>query len=123
MVVIEVQTQKQFQDNIMGQNDTHTKQFVIVDFCACWCGPCKRFYPTYTELSEKYGDNIQFLKIDIEKVPEVAEKYNVSALPSFMIFNTGTEESNYQTIVGASKKTVEDKLILLGKTPIITEDF
>ena len=67
-----------------------TKQSVVLDFSASWCGPCKKLYPVIKALAEKY-DNIHFFKIDIgEKDDEnLGDLYNISSLPTCLFFNNG----------------------------------
>jgi thioredoxin 1 len=81
----------------MWNNKTNNTNIFIVDFYATYCGPCRTVKPKYIELSEKYFD-IPFLSVDIEKVTRLAEEFDVTSLPTFMIFK------NYKvikTIVGA----------------------
>ncbi len=68
-----------FQDTI-NNND-----FVIVDFWAPWCGPCKSFAPVYEELSEKYPD-IVFAKVNTEEQQELSGAFNIRSIPTLMIF-------------------------------------
>ena len=59
--------------------------FVIVDFWAPWCGPCKGFAPVYEELSEKYPD-IVFAKVNTEEQQQLAGSFNIKSIPTLMIF-------------------------------------
>ena len=59
--------------------------FVIVDFWAPWCGPCKGFAPVYEELSEKYPD-IVFAKINTEEEQQLAAEFQIRSIPTLMIF-------------------------------------
>jgi thioredoxin 1 len=59
---------------------------VFTCFTAEWCRSC---YPTCllaAELAEKYGDKIKFVKVDVEKSPEISARYRVIALPAILIF-------------------------------------
>jgi thioredoxin 1 len=53
-----------------------------------WCGPCKLIAPLYAELSEEFGDVI-FVKVDVDENPELAAKYSVSAMPTFVFIKDG----------------------------------
>ncbi len=64
---------------------------VLVDFFATWCGPCKRLAPTIHELAKEYEGRAVFVKVDTDKVMELAAKYKVSYLPDVRIFNDGKE--------------------------------
>lgn len=59
--------------------------FVIIDFWAEWCGPCKNFAPIYEEASEKYPD-IVFAKVDTEAQQELAAYFQIRSIPTLMIF-------------------------------------
>ncbi len=71
-------THDDFED-LISKND-----FVIIDFWAPWCGPCKSFAPVYEELSEKYPD-IVFAKVDTEAEQELAGSFNIRSIPTLMI--------------------------------------
>ncbi|MDX2505250.1 MAG: thioredoxin [Gammaproteobacteria bacterium] len=67
-------------------NDLITdNKFVIVDFWAPWCGPCKGFASVYEELSEKYPD-IVFAKVNTEEQQQLAGEFQIRSIPTLMIF-------------------------------------
>ena len=60
-------------------------KLVIVDFWATWCGPCRMLGPIFEEVSKDYEGKIEFVKIDVDEVSEVASEFNVMSIPSLFI--------------------------------------
>ena len=59
----------------------------LVQFSATWCGPCRRMYPVIDELVEQMGDRFIFARVDIDGARQIAQTYQVSAVPHFAIFD------------------------------------
>ncbi|AFZ81076.1 thioredoxin, putative [Theileria equi strain WA] len=62
---------------------------VVVDFFATWCGPCVRFAPRFDALSQSYPGAV-FLKVDVDKVPELQNQYGITGIPAFKVFKDGS---------------------------------
>ncbi len=82
-------TTAQFKDRIYDYSSSAEWKFkgkkpVIIDFYTTWCGPCKRLAPIMEELSEKYKGRVVFYKVDIEKEPELAAKFQISSIPQVL---------------------------------------
>lgn len=60
-------------------------QYLIVKSSAKWCGPCKAVAPKYKELSDFYSDKAVFVEFDVDEHQELAEYFNVEAMPTFYI--------------------------------------
>eukprot|EP00571_Detonula_confervacea_P010766 CAMPEP_0172297254 /NCGR_PEP_ID=MMETSP1058-20130122/349_1 /TAXON_ID=83371 /ORGANISM="Detonula confervacea, Strain CCMP 353" /LENGTH=163 /DNA_ID=CAMNT_0013006383 /DNA_START=34 /DNA_END=525 /DNA_ORIENTATION=- len=64
-------------------------KLTVIDFTATWCGPCKMIAPIFKEMSEEMGSRAQFIKVDVDDNPEAAQKYGVSAMPTFLFIKGG----------------------------------
>jgi thioredoxin 1 len=62
---------------------------VLVDFYADWCAPCKMMTPILQQLKSAMGDKLNIIKIDTERNPDVAIKYQVRGIPNLILFKKG----------------------------------
>ena len=74
---------------------------VLVDFWAEWCQPCKMLAATIDEVADTYKGKAKIGKIDIDNNKEVAMKFNISAIPTVLIFKNGEIAKQF---VGLTKK-------------------
>jgi thioredoxin 1 len=59
-------------------------EFVLIDFWADWCGPCKQFAPVYEKAAQDNPD-LLFAKVDTEAQPELAQAFGIQSIPTLMI--------------------------------------
>ena len=80
--------------------DTFVAQhpFVVVDFWADWCGPCKAIEPYIKDLAVKYDGKVTFGKVDADANPMKIRQYGIMGIPTLLMFKGGTL---VDTLVGA----------------------
>lgn len=76
---------------------------VFIDFFATWCGPCKMIAPKLEEFSKVYT-NVVVLKVDVDQCEDIAAKYAIQAMPTFIVFKNGQKVEDF---CGANVDKVE----------------
>lgn len=79
----------------------------LVDFYADWCMPCKAMAPIIEELAKKYP-NILFAKVNVDENPDLAMKFDISAIPTLIIFKKGKFQ---ERVVGFIPKTILENIL------------
>lgn len=97
--VIEV-TSKTFEKEVINCDKP-----VLIDFYADWCPPCKKLSPIVEKVASE-NSNVKFVKINIDDEEELANKYNISSIPTLVLIKNG-EETN-RSIGLISKDKVEE---------------
>ncbi|KAL4577232.1 hypothetical protein LXL04_013337 [Taraxacum kok-saghyz] len=82
-------------------------KLMVVDFSATWCGPCKMLEPFIRSLASKYQE-IDFIKIDVDELKDVAQQFEVQAMPTIVLLKQGKEIGR---VVGAKKDELEKKIL------------
>jgi len=81
---------------------------IVFDFHAQWCGPCHQIAPTFEQLSQRFRQ-ATFAKVDVDKVQSVAQKYNVSAMPTFVFVKN---KAAIATVRGADPGGLERSVVM-----------
>ena len=67
---------------------------VLVDFFATWCGPCKMMAPVIDEIATEMTGVASVYKIDVDECPDIAQKYGIMSIPTFIVFKDGKPAAN-----------------------------
>lgn len=81
---------------------------VMVDFFATWCGPCSMMAPAVLELANEYDGKVKVGKLDIDNSMDIARKYRVMSVPTFIFFKDGKIVD--QTMGAVGKEALENKI-------------
>jgi thioredoxin len=115
---VEVRSQAQFEKILDDPKP------VVVDFWAPWCGPCKMMAPTFERVAEKAGEDVHFVKVDTQKLPELAAAFGVRSIPTIvclvgdevvdshvgLVAENGLEKMARRTLDKANGVTLGDKV-------------
>jgi thioredoxin len=77
-------TESNFQDEVLD-----SKEPVLVDFWAEWCGPCKMIAPLVDQIATEYAGKIRVGKLDADAHPDVLMRYNIMGIPTLILFKGG----------------------------------
>lgn len=70
-------------DALLAENKT-----ILIDFFATWCGPCKMLAPVLEEVDPEF-DDVEFVKVDVDECPELAQRYGVAVIPTLFVIKGG----------------------------------
>lgn len=102
-------------DATFNQDVLSAQQPVLVDFYATWCGPCQIMAPVVEELSAQYKGTVRFLRVDVDKNPGLATKYQIQSIPALKMFYRGKVVDG---VLGVTEQPVLrekiDRVITLG---------
>ncbi|KAF2012791.1 thioredoxin-domain-containing protein [Aaosphaeria arxii CBS 175.79] len=103
-------TQSSELDSILSSSTS-----VVVDFYADWCPPCRAIAPIFSKLADEHATKgkLAFAKVNVDHVKDVAKRYDVSAMPSFLFFKNGKPSPVNVPSIKASRsvRTTEDGLV------------
>jgi len=85
----------------------------IIDCHATWCGPCKMIAPHFERLSREVK-GVEFFRMDVDEVPDVAAELGIRAMPTFFFFENGVKVSEF---VGANWRGLEAHVLAYREKP------
>jgi thioredoxin 1 len=87
--VVKIHSEEEF-DKLIASG---SKEVAVIDFTATWCPPCRMIAPEFDKLSktEELGSKVAFLKVDVDECGDLASRFEVDAMPSFIVLRNGTE--------------------------------
>ena len=83
------------------QEVLESKEPVLLDFWASWCGPCRMVSPTVEEIADEVAGSAKVGKVNVDEESELAEKYRVMSIPTLMVMKDGKVSA---TAVGVRPK-------------------
>jgi thioredoxin 1 len=96
-------TEQNFKSEVL-----ESKQPVLVDFWAEWCGPCRLIAPSIEELATEFHGKAKVVKVNVDEEPMLAAEYGVRSIPTLLFFRDGKV---VEQLVGAAPKgALADKL-------------
>jgi thioredoxin 1 len=77
-------TSDNFQSDVLGSDVP-----ILVDFWAEWCGPCRIVEPVLDQLADEMEGKVRFARLNVDEQQELAMRFNVSSIPTFILFKNG----------------------------------
>ena len=71
-------------DDLIKQN-----RYVLVDFWATWCAPCRMVAPVIEKIADQYSEKVIVAKVDVDEQQELAIRYGIQTIPTIIFFKEG----------------------------------
>lgn len=92
-------------NNIL-KDPSNKNKLILIDFYAIWCPPCRRASPIYGKMSTEY-DDVLFIKVDVDVMPELMRQQNVRAMPTFQLYR---DHKQLDHVVGFDEQKIKRML-------------
>ncbi|KAF8346081.1 thioredoxin TrxA, partial [Amanita rubescens] len=97
MPVVPITSLQEFKEKISRD------QYVVIDFWAEWCGPCRQISPIFEKLSDIFT-GVEFYKVNVDDQGGISQEVGIRAMPTFMLFKNGEK---VQELVGANPQGLQ----------------
>ncbi|VVC27635.1 Thioredoxin-like fold,Thioredoxin,Thioredoxin, conserved site,Thioredoxin domain [Cinara cedri] len=105
--IFKVQDQEDFNKHVLN-----SKEPVVIDFFATWCGPCKVLLPRLEKVIEEYNGEINLAKVDIDDNVDIAMDYGITVVPELIAMKNGKVQGKIIGLQDEDKlKTFVSKLV------------
>jgi thioredoxin 1 len=78
-------------DKLIADNTTP----ILVDFYADWCGPCQAMMPVVDNVKAELADKATVVKVNVDEVPDIAQRFGVMSIPTFIVMKDGAEHQRH----------------------------
>lgn len=98
----------QIKSNAFQKEVLESKEPVLVDFSATWCGPCQMMGPVLEQMAEEFQGKAKVFKVDVDESSDLAQKYQIMSVPNMLFFKDGKPVDSVVGVVPAA--TLKGKL-------------
>lgn len=85
-----------------------SKQLVLIDLWAPWCGPCRMVAPVLEKLAVTYAGRLKVVKVNVDEAPGAAARFDAQSIPTLVIMRDGQV---VERVIGAQPEPVLDRLV------------